>query len=372
MHRGADGRLIPTHRSSDAELAAIAAGMRAAGCGVFEVASDYHAGSVEAEFARYRSFAEASGRPVSIPVLQDHGDPEGWRTVLAHIEQAAADGLPLSTQTAVRPVGVAMGLESRSHLWSACAGYMEIAHLPLPERVARMSEPSVRARILAEAGQGPPRIPLAQLYAMTDPVDYEPDPSTSIAARAEALDLEPLALAYDILLGNIGQSYLYAPVRNFAAGSCEVVRELLCSPLAVPGLGDGGAHCTQICDMSFPTTLLGHWGRDRRRGGLLPVASLVRKQTYDTARLYGLADRGRLLSGLKADMNVIDFDRLSVRPPRMAYDFPAGGKRLLQQAQGYRATICSGAVTFEDGEHTGALPGRVARAGRTVSGRAAI
>jgi N-acyl-D-aspartate/D-glutamate deacylase len=343
---------------------AIAAGMRAAGRGVFEVASDYHAGSVDVEFARYRSFSEVSGRPVSIPVLQDHGDPDGWRTVLSHIEQAAAAGLPLSTQTAVRPVGVAMGLESRSHLWSDCAGYMEIAHLPLPDRVARMSEPSVRARILAEARQVPPRFALAQLYAMTDPVDYEPEPSTSIAARAEALDLDPLVLAYDTLLGDVGQSYLWAPVRNFADGTCRVVRELLCSPLAVPGLGDGGAHCTQICDMSFPTTLLCHWGRDRRPGRLLPLASLVREQSYETARLYGLSDRGQLLPGLKADLNLIDFDRLKVRPPRMACDFPAGGKRLVQHAEGYRVTIVSGAVTFEDGEHTGALPGRLARAGR--------
>jgi N-acyl-D-aspartate/D-glutamate deacylase len=224
-----------------------------------------------------------------------------------------------------------------------------------------MQQPMIKQRILDEARSGPPGMDLARLFAMKIPIDYEPDAVTSIAARARSAGVDPLALAYDVLLDNGGQSFLYGPVRNFASGDCEVVRELLQSPLAVPGLGDGGAHCTQICDVSFPTSLLTHWGRDRRLGGLFPVASLVRKQTSDTARLYGMHDRGTLTPGLKADLNVIDFDRLAVRPPVMAYDFPAGGKRLTQRADGYRATIVSGEITFADGEHTGALPGRVVR-----------
>jgi N-acyl-D-amino-acid deacylase len=361
MHRSADGRLIPTHRASDAELMALAGGMAEAGRGTFEIASDYSAGSLEQEFARYREFARRSGRPISVPLLQDHTAPEQWRHVMEQISAAHRDGLAFSAQTAVRPVGVAMGLDSRTHLFSGCSSYQALACRPLAERVVRMQDPPIKEAIVDEARCGPPGIDLARLFALKTPIDYEPDAGTSIAARARAGGIDPLALAYDVLLENGGQSYLYGPVRNFASGDCEVVRELLQSPLAVPGLGDGGAHCTQICDVSFPTSLLTHWGRDRRLGGLFPIASLVRKQTSDTARLYGLNDRGTLAPGLRADVNVIDFERLAVRPPVMAYDFPAGGKRLTQRADGYRATIVAGEITFVDGQHTGALPGRVVR-----------
>ncbi|HEY2303961.1 MAG TPA: amidohydrolase family protein [Acidimicrobiales bacterium] len=362
MHRGADGRLIPTYRASDAELMALAAGMSDGGRGTFEIASDYSAGTLDEEFARYREFARRSGRPVSVPLLQDHSAPEEWRDVMEQISAACREGLAFSAQTAVRPVGVAMGLDSRAHLFSSCPSYQQIGQLPLADRVAMMHRPAIKDRILREAGSAAPGLNLGRLFAMKAPIDYEPDADTSIAARAVAANLDPLELAYDILLENGGQTYLYGPVRNFASGDCEVVRELLQSPLAVPGLGDGGAHCTQICDVSFPTSLLTHWGRDRRSGGLFSIASLVRMQTSDTARLYGLHDRGTVTPGRKADVNVIDFERLAVRPPVMAYDFPAGGKRLTQRADGYRATVLAGVITFADGEHTGAWPGRVVRA----------
>ena len=362
MHRGADGRLIPTYRASDAELMALAAGMSDGGRGTFEIASDYSAGTLDEEFARYREFARRSGRPVSVPLLQDHSAPEEWRDVMEQISAACREGLAFSAQTAVRPVGVAMGLDSRAHLFSSCPSYQQIGQLPLADRVAMMRRPAIKDRILSEAGSAAPGWNLGRLFAMKAPIDYEPDAGTSIAARAVAANVDPLELAYDILLEDGGQTYLYGPVRNFASGDCEVVRELLQSPLAVPGLGDGGAHCTQICDVSFPTSLLTHWGRDRRSGGLFSIASLVRMQTSDTARLYGLHDRGTLTPGRKADLNVIDFERLAVRPPVMAYDFPAGGKRLTQRADGYRATVLAGVITFADGEHTGAWPGRVVRA----------
>jgi N-acyl-D-amino-acid deacylase len=363
MHRGADGRLIPTYRAKDAEIMALAAGMAEAGRGTFEIASDYSAGSLEEEFARYRAFARRSGRPVSVPLLQDHGAPEQWREVMGQIGAAAGEGLAFSAQTAVRPVGVAMGLDSRAHLFSATPTYRRLAHLPLAERVAQMRQPDIKDQIVSEAHSGPPGMDLDRLFAMKAPIDYEPDPATSIKAEANACHDDPLAFAYDVMLENRGQSYLWGPVRNFASGNCDVVRELLESPLAVPGLGDGGAHCTQICDVSFPTSLLTHWGRDRRVGELFPIAELVRMQTSDTAGLYGLDDRGVLTPGRRADINLIDFEELAVLPPMMAYDFPAGGKRLTQRAEGYRATIVAGHITFDGGEHTGALPGRVVRSG---------
>jgi N-acyl-D-aspartate/D-glutamate deacylase len=361
MHRGADGRLIPTYRASDAELMALAGGMAAAGRGTFEIASDYSAGSLEEEFARYRAFARTSGRPVSVPLLQDHRAPEQWRKVMGQIAAAAEEGLSFSAQTAVRPVGVAMGFESRAHLFSASPSYRLLADLPLAERVAQMRLPEIKEQIVRDARSEPAGMDLGRLFAMKPPLDYEPDAATSIAALAKARGTDPLALAFDVMLENDGQSYLYGPVRNFASGNCDVVRELLESPLAVPGLGDGGAHCTQICDVSFPTSLLTHWGRDRRLGELFPIAALVRMQTSDTASLYGLDDRGTLTPGRRADINMIDFEHLAVLPPIMAYDFPAGGKRLTQRAEGYRATLVAGQFTFEDGEHTGALPGRVVR-----------
>jgi N-acyl-D-aspartate/D-glutamate deacylase len=363
MHRSSDGRLIPTYCATDEELLALATGMRDAGRGVLEVASDYSAGSVAEEFARYRMMAEHSGRPVTVPFSQTHDDPDGWREVLGHIETAARDGLPFSAQIAVRPVGLIMSLESRNHLFSSCPTYQDMAGLALSERVSRLRDADIRRRILEEATAVPARIDLARTFAMESPVDYEPDVSRSIASRAHAGGQRPLELAYDALLADEGTAVLYAPQRNYAGGVCDSVRDMLASPCAVPGLGDGGAHCTQICDMSFPTTLLTLWGRDRRRGDLFDIAWLVRKQTAVTAALYGFADRGRIAPGMRADLNGIDFTHLGVHPPRMAYDFPAGGKRLIQRADGYRYTIVAGALTFVDGEHTGALAGRVVRRG---------
>jgi N-acyl-D-amino-acid deacylase len=211
MHKGADGRLIPTHRASDAELMALAAGMAAAGRGTFEIASDYSAGSLEQEFARYRAFARRSRRPVSVPLLQDHNAPDQWEAVMGQISAAAEEGLAFSAQTAVRPVGVAMGLDSRAHLFSASPSYRRLADLPLAERVAQMRQPLIKQRIVDEARSGPPGMDLNRLFAMRRPLDYEPDPATSIAAQAGAGHVDPLAWAYDVMLENQGQTYLYPP-----------------------------------------------------------------------------------------------------------------------------------------------------------------
>jgi N-acyl-D-aspartate/D-glutamate deacylase len=202
---------------------------------------------------------------------------------------------------------------------------------------------------------------LSLTFALDEPLDYEPDNARSIAAIAAARGIEPLAYLYDLLVAGDGSAFMYRPANSYGDGNFDALRELLSSRFTVPGLGDGGAHCTLIADASNPTYMLTHWGRDRTRGEQLPVESLIKWHAHDTAALFGLHDRGVIAPGKKADINVIDFDALQVRRPEMAYDFPAGGKRLVQRADGYRATVVNGEITYLDGVPTGALPGRIVR-----------
>jgi N-acyl-D-aspartate/D-glutamate deacylase len=359
IHRTSQGELMPTYCAGDAELGALAAGMLAAGRGMFEAAADYATDPQEVEFERFRRLTAAG--PFTMPITQTHGDPDDYKVLLDFASRANADGCRIVAQVAVRPVARVLGLDSTSQWFAACASYEPLAHLPLARRVERMRDPELRARLCAEAATLPQRFDFDLVFPIVDPVDYEPDLSTSIGATARSSGQSPLERIYDVLLEDDGQSFIYCPTRNFAGGTAEAVRDMLLSPHTVPGLGDGGAHATYICDMSNPTTLLAHWGRDRRRGDTLPLPLLVRKHTYDSARLVGFNDRGVVAPGLRADLNVIDFERLRVLPPRMAYDLPAGGKRLVQRAEGYRYTLVAGSVTFQDGEHTGSLPGRVVR-----------
>ena len=234
----------------------------------------------------------------------------------------------------------------------------------IAEKVARMRDPLQRRRILSE--QPAPALGMLvwqfeRLFTLGDPPDYEPSAEKSLAAEAARRGVAPQELAYDRLLERDGHALLYRPFLNYSGGSLDAVREMLLHEHTVPGLGDAGAHCGLICDGSFPTYLLAHWGRARTRGERIPVERLVKGQTADTAALVGLHDRGRIAPGLRADLNLIDFERLGVRPPEIVHDLPAGGKRLVQRAAGYVATICAGVVTFEDGESTGALPGRLVR-----------
>ncbi len=359
-HKSRDGELTPSLTAGAAELIGLAQGIRAAGAGVIEMISDFD--DLEPEFALLRKMAETAGRPMSITVLQNDVDPDKWRRLLALIGEAAEAGVPMKGQVAARPVGLLMGLESKFHPLIATPTYQSVAARPLAERVARLRDPEVRARITSEMVSA--SVPLARLdrmFALGDPVDYEPRPSTSVAARAAAAGVTPAEVVYDLLLEDDGRALLYVPVMNWADEHCDANREMLLSPHTVPGLGDAGAHCTLISDGSFPTYLLTFWGRDRTRGEGLPMPWLFKRQCADTAALVGLHDRGVLAPGKRADVNLVDWDRLRVRPPRMAYDLPAGGKRLVQGAEGYRTTIQHGEVTFVDGEHTGALPGRLVR-----------
>jgi N-acyl-D-aspartate/D-glutamate deacylase len=361
-HRASDGRFTPSLTAGADELLGISRAFGEAGQGVFEVVSDF-AGR-EQEWELFREMVRQSGRPMSISIGQNDASPDAWRGMLAAISAANAEGLPIKAQVAARAIGILLGLEATLHPFSSHPGFRELAPLPLAEKVARLRDPGLRRRILAE--QPAPALAMLvwqfeRLFTLGDPPDYEPPAEKSLAAEAARRGVAPQELAYDRLLERDGHALLYRPFLNYSSGSLDAVREMLLHEHTVPGLGDAGAHCGLICDGSFPTYLLAHWGRARTRGERIPVERLVKGQTADTAALVGLHDRGRIAPGLKADLNLIDFERLGVRPPEIVHDLPAGGKRLVQRAAGYVATICSGVVTFENGESTGALPGRLLR-----------
>jgi N-acyl-D-aspartate/D-glutamate deacylase len=356
-HRTSRGEPTPTLTAAEAELVGIATGMASAG-GVLEVVSDFR--DVGVEFATMRHMVESSGRPLTISVAaEDHR--AYWGALRDHIVAAAADGLPIKGQVAARAIGLLLGLQATLNPFGGLPAYREIAAWPLGERVRAMKDPAFRAGLLAElAEHGGGLIGrFDRMFQLGDPPDYEPSPSTSVAARAGREGREPADLAYDLLLADDGREFLYFPLFNWIDGSLDAVGQMLRDEHLLPGLADGGAHVGTICDASFPTTLLTHWARDRHDG--LPVEWVIRRQCRDTALAVGLHDRGVLAPGYKADVVVVDFPRLRLRPPVMAFDLPAGGKRLLQQADGYLHTFVSGTETYTNGEPTGALPGRLVR-----------
>jgi N-acyl-D-aspartate/D-glutamate deacylase len=364
-HRASDGRFTPSLTASEDELVGIARRMGEAGQGVFEIVSDF-AGR-DAEWAMFRRMVEVSGRPMSLSLLQTDAEPEAWRRWLGILAEANDAGLSMKAQVAARAVGVLLGLDATLNPFCSHPSWSVLAALPRAERLARLRDPALRSRLLAEkpaAAMAGIAFDFARIFALGDPPDYEPTPEQSVAAEASRRGVAPAELAYDLLLADEGRQLLYRPVMNYSHGDLEAAREMLLDPNTVPGLGDAGAHVGLICDGSFPTFLLSHWGKDRTRGEKLPVEWLVKSQTSDTASLVGLGDRGRLAPGMKADLNLIEWDTLGVRRPEIVFDLPAGGKRLVQRATGYRATVMSGEVTFEGGEATGALPGRLVRGAR--------
>jgi N-acyl-D-aspartate/D-glutamate deacylase len=360
-HRTSRGELTPTLTAEAGELVGIANAIGATGKGVLQVVSDF--ADVDAEFATFRRMAEESGRPLSFTLLQTVGDR--WRRELELLERANAEGVAMTGQVAPRAVGLLLGLQCTLHPLLTNPEYRDLATRPLAERVARLADPAVKERVLAAARHkdGSLLDGFDRMFELGDPPDYEPDASTSIAARAAREGCEPLDLAYDLLLGDGGRAFLYVPILNYADGDLDAAGEMLAHSNTVVGLGDGGAHVGTICDASFPTTLLTLWGRDRDHGRLdLPF--LVHRQTGATARTVGLRDRGVLAPGYRADVNVVDFEHLAARRPQMRHDLPAGGKRLVQAADGYVATLVAGRVTYERGEATGPLPGRLVRGPR--------
>ncbi len=364
LHKSIKGEIIPSYGAEYEELVGIAMAMGEGGKGVFEMISDLK--DVDAEFNIFHDMVAKSGLPMSISMAEAESKPEAWRKLYAKLEGANKEGLSFRAQVAPRPIGLLMGLQASFHPFSSTPGYREIAALPLPERVQAMRDPARRARIIAENPDSKNMAvgllyTLNRVYQLGNPPEYEPLPETSVKARADAMGINPRELAYDLLLEDEGRALLYVPIANYAFGNLDTVREMLLSTYTAPGLGDGGAHCGAICDASFPTYMLTHWARDRSRGEQLPLEFLVKRQTRDTAELAGFLDRGLLKPGMKADVNVIDFDRLTLQPPHIVHDLPTGARRLVQKAEGYKYTIVSGKVTFEDGESTGEFPGRLVR-----------
>jgi N-acyl-D-aspartate/D-glutamate deacylase len=364
-HRSRTGQKIGTLTARTEELLGIAEGFRQAGKGVLQFVSDFK--DLDVELGLMRDAAKLSGRPLSVSLIQADPAPDRWRDVLGILERAQADGIDMKAQVACRPVGLLIGLHGSMHPFVKTPSYAPLADRPLAEQVAAMRNPELRATLLAEAREvrGGLYALVAKspdkLFRLGTPPNYEPDPADSVAAEALRRGMEPMELVYDLLLERAGEELLYFPAGNFSGGTLDAAREMLLSEWCLPGLSDGGAHVSFICDASFPTYLLTHWCRDRRRGEGLPLEFAVKRQTSDTARHVGWLDRGVVAPGYLADLNVIDFDRLQLRTPTMINDLPAGGRRLMQAADGYRYTIKRGAVSFEDGVHTGALSGQLVR-----------
>ena len=372
-HRTTSGKQVPGRRATQEELFGIGSALGAVGRGAFGMLSDFE--DEAAEFDWMTRLSRETGRPVWFLLTDRAYDPQRWRRLIAGVHSARAAGVALAAQVAGRPVGLILGLTTSLNPFVAKPGYAALAGLPHAARVDRMLDPQLRRKILGEPSSEkllailPPlhRDIVAlwdRMFLLGDPPNYEPAAADSIAARAVREGKSPQAFCYDYLVGAGGTRMLYFPVVNYLHGDLEVVHEMLTDPTTVLGLGDGGAHCGLICDSSVPSFMLTHWVRDRSRGPRLPLEFVVKRQTSETADYFGFTDRGRLAVGKKADINVIDFDHLRLHHPEMLHDLPAGGKRLVQRVDGYKATIVSGVPVFENGVDTGARPGKLVRAGR--------
>jgi N-acyl-D-aspartate/D-glutamate deacylase len=319
----------------------------------------------EREVEWMRRLSATIGRPVSFALSQHNLAPDQWRDVLRLAQEANAEGADLRGQVGGRPLNLLIGFQT-FHPFLGRPTYLKIAHLPLAERIVELRRPEVREAILAEASPASPLdavigTNLDVLFPIGEPPDYEPAPDRSIAAIAARERRDPEAVLYDVMLGHDGRELVMKALLGYSYGNLDDMREMILHPNAALGLSDGGAHCGAICDASIPTFMLTHWARDRDRGEKLPLELVVQKQSRDTARLYGLNDRGVVVPGYRADLNVIDFDALSLALPELVHDLPGGARRLIQRADGYRCTFVAGEETMRDGEETGARPGKLVR-----------
>ena len=371
-HRAIDGEPVPGTYAAEDELFGIGAVLGELDAGVFELAPTGVAGedivAPMQEVAWMRRLAKTVGRPVTFAMLQVDTAPELWREMLDESAIAAESGVPLVPQVAGRPTGLLSGFETTFSFLDAVPAYQELAGLALADKVARLRSAEGREAVLTWEPDPATAEQLAHAaehtYLLGDPPDYEPGPEATVASMAAASGRSILTVALDAMLADDGRGLLYLPILNYSDGHSDATREMILHPAAVLGLADGGAHVGTICDASMPTWMLTHWVRDRTRGERLPLELIVARQTADTARLYGLGDRGVLRAGAVADINVIDLEGLRLGVPRVVADLPAGGKRILQDATGYVATIKTGAVTFSEGVATGERPGRLLRGGR--------
>ena len=389
LHRTADGEWTPASEATAKELSGIASAFKGRGHGVIQAVSDFDlerdGEAFPAEWAVIEDYVKAAGgRPFSISVMQRDFAPDQWRKILSGLEKLDSEGFTVRAQVAPRAIGVFLGLQCTFHPFMGYPAYKEIAHLPLQERVARMKTPAFKAQVLAQksdqlAGPGSSIPPIAdllienmefvaeKLFTLTDAPDYEQPPEASIAAKARARGVSVWEQLYDTVVARDGAELIYLPIYNYTELSYDNVKAMMDHPLSMMGLSDGGAHVGTVCDASFPTYLMSYWTRDRSRGERIPLERAVTMLTARIADYLGLADRGRIRAGLKADLNVIDHTRLRLEAPRLVKDLPAGGQRLLQDAVGYRATIVAGQIVVRDDEITEARPGRLVRAGRQMA-----
>lgn len=365
-HQTAEGQPTPTLTAELDEMVGIAKGVQAAGSGVMQVVTDFKGN--DNEFELLKEMAKQSGRPLSVSVAQHHRVTDGWRNILRTIERANSEGVKLTAQVCGRPIGVLFGLELTNNPFSAHPSFIEIKDLPLDEKLFKLRDEQFRKRLLAEAPQVENNPFLRQaharyhdMYVMQENPDYEPPPSESIASQAMELGLNPLELCLDILTRGEGKDMIYYAFLNYGESSLDPAKEMMEHPNTILGLGDGGAHCGSICDGSFTTHMLTHWTRDRKRGEKLELPWVIKAHCRDTAKAVGLNDRGVLAPGYKADINIVDLKKMQLRKPEVHFDLPAGGRRLMQYADGYVATIVNGVPIYLDGESTGARPGRLVR-----------
>jgi len=369
-HKTPTGEMVPGRYSEVQELLGIGAALKGLNHGAFGVNSDF---DIETEELSWMTrLGQDTGRPVWFLLTDRPTDPVRWQRLMAGVRRARADGAFVTAQVAGRPVGVMLGVDTALNPFSIRPSYQALLKLPARERLARLQDPAVRASILNDRPSDALVQRLSQfrmqittrwdrMFVMGDPPDYEPEASSSIAAIAQRSNHTPDEVAYDYLSGGLDK-FLFFPIVGYNEDNHDVIRTMLTSPETVLGLSDGGAHCSSISDASLPSWMLTHWGRDRKRGPGLPLELIVKRQTSETADFFGFADRGRLAAGMKADVNVIDFQRLRLHVPEIRYDLPAGGRRLVQRVDGYKATFVAGTPVFEQGEYTGATPGRLVRA----------
>jgi N-acyl-D-amino-acid deacylase len=371
-HRTSTGEIVPGTFANREELAALAGVLKELGTGVFEVVPRGMDGEAtveaHAEIDWMGEIAAATGRPVVFSVVQTHTELDRWREMLDRAGSLRESGVPLYPQVANRPTGVLFGLESPNHPFSTRASYLPLAKLPLAEKVERLRTPALRAAILAETN-GAYDHPLSSfvhtgfgnMLPVAEPINFEPKPEDTIAGLAQRAGVTAEEYVYDFLTADGGRNLLMFPFTNYFRFSLDDVHAMLTHPASVYGLGDGGAHCGIACDASGQTLMLAYWVRDRASGPRIPIEQAVMTMTSDNADLYGLHDRGRIAAGYRADINVIDFEKLRLELPEMVYDLPAGGRRVMQRATGYDAVIVAGEVTIRNDSATGALPGRLIR-----------
>ncbi len=367
-HKTKAGELIPTLEAEEAELTTIARALHEIDAGWLQVISDFD--DAESEFAMLRRLTAAAERPMAITILQRDAKPEEWRKITGWIAEANHAGVPMLGQVLTRPTGIILGFEVSQSPFSGRPSYDALMNQPFEARIAALRDPALRARIRAETCDD---ASLARrvsrwdrIFPMSDPPNYEPAPEDSVAAIAQRQGRDPEDLAYDLLLADGGHTLMYRPLSNYTYGDLGSVHDMLTHDATIVGLGDGGAHVGILCDASAISTMLTHWTRDRTRGPKVSLPWAVKRVTRDSAFAIGLRDRGVIAPGYKADLNVIDYDGLRVSVPRVVYDLPSGGKRLIQTATGYDATIVSGVIVSRDGQATGALPGRLVRGAKAA------